>query len=140
MAALTADRNTPAREGALFTYDVAAATKIYAGSLVCRNAAGNAVPGSVATTLVPLGRAEAFVDNSAGAIGDLKVTVRPGIFRWANSAAGDLITKADIGNDCYIVDDQTVAKTSGGATRSIAGKVMNVDAQGVWVSTGTPHA
>jgi hypothetical protein len=38
-----------------------------------------------------------------------------------------------IGNDCYIVDDQTVAKTNGTATRSIAGKIRAVDAQGVWV-------
>ena len=38
-----------------------------------------------------------------------------------------------MGSDCYIVDDQTVAKTNGGATRCVAGKVWDVDAEGVWV-------
>ena len=51
----------------------------------------------------------------------------------ANSAAADQITAADIGNDCYGVDDQTVAKTNGANTRSVAGKIYDVDAQGVWV-------
>ena len=52
---------------------------------------------------------------------------------FANSASADLISLADIGADCYIVDDQTVAKTSGTNTRSVAGKVFDVDADGVWV-------
>ena len=39
----------------------------------------------------------------------------------------------DIGKDCFIVDDQTVAKTNGANTRSRAGKVFDVDADGVWV-------
>ena len=43
------------------------------------------------------------------------------------------MTQADLGKSCYIVDDQTVAKTSGGATRSLAGKVVGVDVDGVWV-------
>lgn len=46
----------------------------------------------------------------------------------------DAIALADIGSDCYIVDDQTVAKTSGSATRSVAGKIFDVDAAGVWVN------
>ena len=59
--------------------------------------------------------------------------MRRGCFRFANSVAADLIALADIGADCFIVDDQTVAKTNGGATRSIAGKIRDVDADGVWV-------
>lgn len=131
--ALTADRNTPARGGNGLSLAVAAATTIFAGSLVCRNAAGNAVPGSVATTLKGLGMAGEMVDNSDGLAGDKSVQIRKGVFCLGNSATTDLITIADIGNDCYVVDDQTVAKTSGGSTRSIAGKVFDVDADGVWV-------
>ena len=49
----------------------------------------------------------------------------------------DLIAQADAGSDCYIVDDQTVAKTSGTNTRSRAGIVLAVDADGgVWVQVG----
>ena len=33
----------------------------------------------------------------------------------------------------YIVDDETVAKTDGTATRSAAGKVVGLDSDGVWV-------
>ena len=47
--------------------------------------------------------------------------------------SADAITLADVGSDCYIVDDQTVAKTNGTNTRSVAGKVFDVDADGVWV-------
>ena len=133
MTALAQDRNTPLRDGREFTFPVAAAKKIYAGALVCLNATGFATPGAVATTLKTVGRASAQVDNSLGADGAVTVTVRRGVFRFANSAAADLIAAADIGADCYVVDDQTVAKTNGAATRSIAGKIRDVDAQGVWV-------
>lgn len=136
MTALTRDRNTPRIEGDRYGDPVAADTVIYAGSLACLDASGNAVPGATATTLTARGRAEELADNTGGAAGDVTVTVRPGTYRWANSAAADAITRAEIGDDCYIVDDQTVAKTNGGSTRSLAGKIVDVDADGVWVMTG----
>ena len=89
-----------------------------------------------ATTLIAFGRAEETVDNAAGAAGDLNVKVRTGVFKWANSSAGDLIANTEIGDTAYIVDDQTVAKTNGGATRSRAGKVVFVESDGVWVQMG----
>ena len=52
-------------------------------------------------------------------------------FKFANLAA-DLVTHAERGKSCYIAVDQTVAKTNGGATRSVAGKVLGVEADGVW--------
>ena len=133
MAALTADRNTPYRRGDDYVYPVAATTKIYAGSVVMLNAAGDATKGATATGQIAAGRAEEQADNTTGAAGAKTVKVRKGVFRWANSAAADAITKAEIGDTCYIVDDQTVAKTDGTATRSAAGKIMDVDASGVWV-------
>ncbi len=133
MTALTADRATPDRRTELLELPAAAAKKFYAGAMAALDAAGRATPGATATTLKGLGRVEVFADNSAGAAGDITVKIRRGCFRWANSASGDLITTADIGSDCYIVDDQTVAKTNGTNTRSVAGKVHDVDALGVWV-------
>jgi hypothetical protein len=133
MAALTSDRNTAAREGNQLSLPVAAGTKIFAGSIVARDASGNAVPGSTATTLLGVGRAEQQVDNTGGAAGDKAVNIAKGIFQFANSSAGDLITLADVGANCHIVDDQTVAKTNGTNTRSVAGAVFDVDANGVWV-------
>lgn len=136
MAALTQDRNTPRLGGDVYHYGVAASTKLYGGSLACLNASGFLVPGATATTLIAVGRCEKQVDNSAGADGDRKGEVRPGTYRFANSASADAITAAEIGDDCYIVDDQTVAKTSGSSTRSLAGKVVDVDDLGVWVAVG----
>jgi hypothetical protein len=133
MAALTEDRDTPKKDNKKFGLPVAAATKLFAGGIGCLSATGYLVPGSTATTLKAVGRINEQVDNSAGADGDLKVEIDRGLFRFKNSAAADEITNVEIGSDCYIVDDQTVAKTDGGATRSVAGKVRDVDSLGVWV-------
>lgn len=129
----TQDRNTPYKEGVLIAALVAAATRIYAGTIVVANAAGYAVPGSTATGLAYLGRAEEAVDNSAGVDGGQVVTVRRGqAFKFANSGT-DAVTQASFGRLAYIVDDQTVAATSGTNTRSAAGIVVGIDADGVWI-------
>ncbi len=133
MTALAQDRNTPRLEGDIRRGDVAASVKIYAGAIVMRDAQGNLTKGATATGAIGVGRAEAQVDNSTGAAGDLTLDYRPGVFRYANSTGADAIAKADIGAKVFIVDDQTVAKTDGTATRSPAGIVDNVDANGVWV-------
>lgn len=133
MSNLTGDRNTPLRDNKEFSFPVAAATKIFAGAIVAITATGYATKGATATTLKAVGIAQASADNSAGADGAIDVKVRRGLHRIANSSAGDLIVRADIGVNCYIVDDQTVAKTNGGATRSVAGLIRDVDSIGVWV-------
>lgn len=132
--ALSQDRNTPNLPRGFRVVPVAANTKIFAGSLVAINASNYAVPGSVSTTLKGLGRAECFADNSAGAAGDISVEVRPGIFKFKNSASADAISRKDIGKTCFIVDDETVALTNGTNTRSEAGRIYDVDSDGgVWV-------
>lgn len=135
MTALAQERDTQRRAGDLAAGPVAAATKIFAGSMVCaQTGAAFLTKGATATTLRGVGVADETADNTAGAAGAINVKYRrDGWFRFANSAAGDLITLVDVGADCYIVDDQTVAKTNGTATRSVAGKVRDVDATGVWI-------
>lgn len=135
MAALTKARNTVARSGDITELPVKAATRVFQGSLAAVDATGHAVPMSTATTLRGIGRAEEEADNREGANGDLRLRIARGIFRFDNSASADLITAADIGKDCYGVDDQTVAKTNGTNTRSVAGKIHDVDADGVWVDS-----
>lgn len=133
MAALTADRNTPKQSAEQIGVLMATGVKIYAGSLVAANASGFATPGDTATTLTYLGRASETVDNTAGANGAKTVRVdRKEAYKFANLAA-DPVVQADLGKTCYIVDDQTVAKTNGGATRSAAGKVVGIESDGVWV-------
>lgn len=133
MTALVADRNTPYKDTDLIAVPVAASAKIYAGALVAANATGYAAPGSTATTLTYLGRADETVDNTAGADAAKTVNVRRGKqFKFANLGA-DPVTQASLGKVCYIVDDQTVAATNGTNTRSAAGVVMGIDTDGVWV-------
>ncbi len=135
MSALAAARNTQERQGDVLDFPVGAAKTIYQGGLVVLDA-GYAEPGNVDTDLIAVGRAEETVDNSAGSAGDLNVRVRRGIFKYANSASTDLIAQANVGADCYIVDDCTVAKTDGSSARSRAGKIVAVDSDGVWVQVG----
>ncbi|MDH4449199.1 MAG: hypothetical protein QE265_01235 [Rhodoferax sp.] len=136
MPALTADRDTPRRENLLRNFLVKGANRIFAGSLVCIDSTGFAVKGQVSTTLTCVGRADEMVDNTSGPDGAQRVTTMSGTFRYANSTAGDLITLADVDAACFIVDDQTVAKTNGTNTRSQAGIIRDVDSGGVWVEVG----
>lgn len=135
--ATTGARDTKRRgEDAVVDYfepGVATGAKINQGSMVGLNAAGYAVPASSSTAVRVLGRARKDADNTLGANGAIRVFVERGTFRWANSASGDAITIADVGHDCYVVDDQTVAKTDGGVGRPLAGRVYDVDAGGVYV-------
>jgi hypothetical protein len=133
--ALTKDRNTPSRAGQTFNYPLSN-VKVYAGSIGCINSSGYLTKGATATGLKCVGRINEQVDNSAGSAGDLNAEVENGIFRFANSADADAIALADVGNVCFIVDDQTVAKTSGSSTRSPAGIIEDVDTDGVWVRMG----
>lgn len=109
MTALSSDRKTPHREGMEIEYKVAAGAKIYAGSLVCLNTSGYAVPGADTSGFRFLGVAREAADNSSGANGDLLVRVgRKGVFRF--SASGMAVT--DVGAAVKVADDQTVAKTT----------------------------
>lgn len=134
--ALIADRNTAERTGNLISAGVAAAVKCFAGGIAVLDASGNIKPGVTATGLICVGRFEEYVDNTSGAANAVTATAKRGTYRFANSAAADAITVAEIGDVCYIVDDQTVAKTSGTATRSVAGIIDDVDSAGVWVRMG----
>lgn len=134
MTATTQPRNTPLVTIGTVARDLPAGGKVLAGTIACLNAAGFAVMATSALGLVADGRFEDTADNTGGADGAVKVTVRKGTFRFANSAAGDAIARTEIGKTVYLVDNQTVAKTDGGGTRSPAGKVFDVDAQGVWIT------
>jgi hypothetical protein len=133
MAATTQDRATRFRDGLVLNLPVASATKIPAGVIVCNSAAGYAVNGGPTNTYRTMGVARAMADNSAGSNGGISIEVRRGVFCFANSAADDAIAAADIGNACYVADNQTVAKTDNSGARPAAGKILGVEAIGVWV-------
>ena len=133
MTALSQARPAVQIEGRQSNPPVKGATTIHQGGLVVMDT-GLAVPGRTATGLIAVGVAQQTVVNS-GADGAKKVPTERGCFKFANLGA-DAVTAADIQKDCYIVDDQTVAKTSGTNTRSVAGKVIEVEADGVFVRVG----
>lgn len=131
MTALAKERNTVRRDADFFAFPVAAATRIFAGAVVAMSDTALAVPGATATGLHGVGIAQETADNREGGNGELMVKVRRGCFLLSNEAT-DPITRADVGRVCYMVDDQTVAKTDGTGTRSPAGVVRDVE-NGVWV-------
>ncbi len=131
MTTLATDRNTPQRDAVDFEFPMAATTRLFAGGIACVNSSGYLTKGAASTTLKTVGITVAGVNNT-GSAGAVNGKVRRGCFRFANSASTDLITLADVGASCYVVDDQTVAKTNGSSTRSVAGTIRDVDASGVW--------
>lgn len=114
---------------------MAGSVKIWKGSLVA-NAAGYATPFTTATTHKVFGVALETVDNTAGAAGAKNVPVERGVFPFVNSSSGDAIAQADVGKLCYGVDDQTVALTDGGGTRSVAGVIEGFEGTAVLVRVG----
>lgn len=108
MTAVTADLNTPRRDGARISIPVAAATALYFGTLLCRDASGNAVSASLTSGLSFAGVANEAQDNSAGAAGDKDVLAWDrGNFRFA--LEGGSAAVGDIGKKVYVFDNATVA-------------------------------
>lgn len=130
MPPLAQDRDTPRRDAREFDFPIAADAVIRRGALVCLNASGLAVRGAVATGLRTVGVAQYEAIASRGAT---RVRVERGCYQFRNSSGGDAIAAANIGATCFVADDDQVALTNGGGTRSAAGIVRDVDTQGVWV-------
>jgi len=136
--ALTKDRNTQRAQGPDRVGGLLASVVVYAGAIVMRNAAGYLTKGQTATLLVGCGRAEERKTGGAGN-GDETLRYLPGCFWYKNSTSTDAITIAEIGEICFVVDDEQVAKTNGTNTRSPAGWVEAVDANlGVLVRFDEP--
>lgn len=146
MTALAAVRDTD--EAAVIpnisplSFPVAAATTIYAGSMVATNASGYAVPASASTALKVWGRCEKTVINTVaagfGGAGDLKVEAKPGVYMLGNGSGADAITAADVGKIAYASDDQTVNLTDGAGLRPAAGKIYGLAGTEVMVGLGEP--
>jgi hypothetical protein len=110
MAALTKDRATPYRDGIEIDVPLAANSKIYAGSLVCANTSGYAVPAADTAGMKFVGVALEQVDNTGGANGAKKVRVRrQGTFEFDALS----ITQAMVGSSMYVMDDHTFDDATG---------------------------
>jgi predicted RecA/RadA family phage recombinase len=124
---------------------------VYHGAMIALNTSGiQATPAT--TALAPIGVADLITSPDPvpstgqasvfGATTGQKLVgtsdgsafflIRQGTFLMAQKS-GDEVTTADLGKDCYVTDDATVQHTSGGA---VAGKVVDVTSEGVWVNIG----
>jgi predicted RecA/RadA family phage recombinase len=139
MAALTQDRATKrlAEPSAIQQeVPVAAGEEIFAGSIVSvASGLASAAAASDAGDYALF--ATEYVDNSAGAAGDVSVRCeRRGIYLYPHVTAD--LGRADVGALVYASDDQTVTKTVG--TNTPVGRIFKLDegqtegsAQNVWV-------
>lgn len=129
MAALTTGADIPRKYLERHkTAPVAASTVIYQGAMVCRNAAGYAVPASDTANLTQvLGRAEETVDNSTGANGAKDIKLACGVFKYNNSD----LTVAHVGDTAEVADDNTVQIS--GTNSVAAGEVEQIDTDGAWI-------
>jgi hypothetical protein len=131
MSALTRDRATPYREGIEVEYPVAANTKIFAGSLVCVNSTGYAVPAADTSGYRFAGVAMEQVDNSDGSDGGKVVRLRrTGVFEFD---AGS-ITQDMMGANMYAADDHTFDDAAGPTNDIKVGQLVKyVSATRGWI-------
>lgn len=128
---LTKSREVRRRGGDRFSHPLAAGAKAFKGGLVVLDA-GLARSGFTGTDLTVAGVAENPAHNT-GVDGALLVDCRrDGLFQFENDI-GDPVTRADINSQCFIVDDETVARTDGGGTRSPAGILRDIEGDLVFV-------
>lgn len=146
---LTTARNTPVRLDPMYSnrgsFPMGTGAVLFVGALVALNAAGFLVRAATATTLKVAGilgdqpfQVPSDRISNLGADGAKSAEVQMGVTALLNNSDTDPITQDDVMNDAWIVDDETVAATSGGSTRSKAGRIIEVTDQGVWVALGVP--
>jgi len=133
MAALSSDRNTEYSLGDLLAIPVAGSTEIFAGSLVCTDSGGYAVPGADTAGYTFEGVATEHVDNSAGSAGDKRAIVRRR-GRYHFDCASPL-NQASMSGEVCVSDDQTVADDSDVTNGIACGRIDKIESDGsVWIS------
>ena len=109
MTALTQDKELQYTEGVELPFEIYRATEIFGGSYVCVRADGYAVPGDDAAGLTFEGVAVEHVNNPDDD-GDKSVVLRRrGLVK---ATLGTAITIANVGDNVFLVDDQTVDITA----------------------------
>lgn len=129
---LSADKKIEYTEGVEVPFPVINADIIYGGSHVCVNAAGYALPGSDTAGLIYVGEAMERVDNSLGGAGDKTVVLkRRGLIKMTMQTA---ITQANVGDNVFLVDDETVDLTANVTHKIFCGIIAGyIDTTHAWV-------
>ncbi len=132
MTALSKGRTVKSIAGILSSHPVKADAVIHQGAIIVLDSTGYAKPAITATGLIPVGIARESVDATDLASGAVSVECETMIAACANLGA-DAVTFTEIGKLVYLVDDQTVAKTDGTGTRSVAGTARKIEGGLVFV-------
>ena len=125
------------KDGHQNTYQpMAASVSIYSGTIALTNASGLAHPAtSVATTDTCWGLFNGLLNGTptvstpiveGTTAGVDTIGIDTGSFWLTPGTSGDALTQADVGNVVYVIDEVTVGKTSGGATRPVAGRLVAI--------------
>ncbi len=121
MANLTEDRKSIRKDGTIYSHPAAASTAIYAGALVNLNSSGYVTPAADDATHTFAGKADKRADNSSGADGDINVEGhREGVFEF--NASG--MTQADVNEEAYVIDDNTVGKSMAAQPTNVTGVAL----------------
>lgn len=127
--ALNQDSRRDEVAGVTRVLPVKAAAECFQGGLAVMD--GSFVkPGVSGANLRTVGIFAHYAKN-AGADGAASVEVRRGTFKFKNHGV-NAVTNAHVQSDCYVEDDETVGSLA--TSKSVAGKVFLVEADGVWVT------
>jgi hypothetical protein len=115
------------------------AVTVYGGSFAATRAGYLANMASPQSTDVVLGlvgepAGGTYVKTGPGIVGNgsqgangVWVEILTGSFLMANGTGADALAETDVGASVYAVDEQTVGKTDGSATRPVVGKLLPID-------------
>ena len=129
---LSADKKTEYKEGVEIPFEVDGGSKLFAGAFVCNNALGYLIPGDDADGLIFQGISREYADNSLGQDGDLTCIVRRrGLIK---ATLGHTITIANIGDNVFLVDDETVDLAANVTYKIFAGVIAGyIDSTHAWI-------
>lgn len=130
--ALSADKKTEIKEGVEVPVPVAATAIIYAGAWTCVNANGFLVPGADTAGLIFQGISRLYVNNSLGQNGyETGLVRRRGLVKATLATA---ITQANVGDDVFLVDDETVDLAANVSNLIFGGVIAEyIDSTHAWI-------
>lgn len=132
MTVLAEDKQIEYREGVELEFEMAASEKVFGGALACVNANGYCLECSDTADLIFQGWATEQVDNSDGSDGDLTIVLRRrGLVKVILDTA---ITIANVGDNVFLVDDQTVDLTANVTHNIFCGIIAGyIDTTHAWI-------
>jgi hypothetical protein len=123
-------------------YKAEASQTFYNGAMVAKNSSGYLVPAATTAGLRVVGVCDLGNKNSvlsSSTQGDTVINVRSGIFAMKSGTSTDAVTIADLENDVYVLDDQTISRLPGSG-RAIAGVLKKIEGSLFHIAIGTGTA